>query len=71
LLPGEDARRLVAARIMGAIYRHLLQRIIDRDVDVFSERVRLSAARKAWIALSVWARTMAWPQTVRALRHVK
>jgi phytoene synthase len=71
LLPVEDARSLVAARIMGAIYRHLLERIVARDYDVFSSRVRVPTWRKAWIAASVWVRTMAWPHSDRILRPAK
>ena len=71
LLPVEDARALVAARIMGAIYRHLLERIVARDYDVFSARVRVPTWRKAWIAASVWLRTMAWPHSDHVLRPAK
>ena len=35
-LPRRDARRLVAAEIMAAIYRGVLDRIEQRDYDVFS-----------------------------------
>ena len=71
LLPIEDARSLVAARIMGAIYRHLLERIVARDYDVFSSRVRVPTWRKAWIAATVWVRTMAWPHSDHVLRPAK
>ncbi len=57
-LPPEDARRVVAARIMGAIYRDLLERIAARDYDVFAGRVRVPGVRKAGIALATWTRTM-------------
>ena len=56
-LPPEDARRLVAARIMGAIYRDLLARIVAREYDVFSGRVRVPAVHKARLALGTWMRT--------------
>jgi phytoene synthase len=56
-LPAADARRLVAAEIMGAIYRGILTRIENRDYDVFSEVVRISRPRRALIAARVWART--------------
>ena len=49
-------RRLVAAEIMGAIYRDLLATIESRDYDVFSTRVRVSRPRQASIALSTWLR---------------
>ena len=57
-LPAEDAGRLVAAEIMGAIYFAILDRIERRDYDVFSEVVRVPRPRRALIAASVWARTM-------------
>ena len=57
-LPSEDARRMVAAEIMGAIYSAILDRIEQRDYDVFSEVVRVPRPRRALIALFVWARTM-------------
>jgi len=58
-LPASDRRRLVAAEIMGAIYGEILTRIERRGYDVFSEVVRVPRPRRAWIAVSVWARTMA------------
>ncbi len=61
-LPPEDARRVVAARIMAAIYQDLLTRIARRDHDVFSERVAVPRWRKARLALATWLRTMAMPQ---------
>jgi phytoene synthase len=70
-LPPEDARRLVAARIMGAIYRDLLARIAARDCDVFAGRVRVPKMRKAWLALATWMRTMAFSPAAGALRPVK
>lgn len=70
-LPPEDARRLVAARIMGAIYRDLLTRIAARDHDVFGERVRVPRFHKARLAVATWMRTMAFPQASGALRIAK
>jgi phytoene synthase len=70
-LPAEDARSLLAARIMGAIYRDLLDRIVARDYDVFSGRVRVSTPRKAWIALRLWLRAMALPHDPHLLRPAK
>jgi len=55
-LPREDARRLVAAQIMGAIYRGILDKIEARGFDVFSDVVRLPRARRAAIAAATWAR---------------
>jgi len=57
ILPRRDARRLVAARIMGAIYRGILGRIEARDYDVFSEVIRVPRPRRAFIAATTWART--------------
>ena len=54
-LPRADARRLVAAEIMGAIYRAILDRIERRDYDVFSSVVRVPRPRRALIAASIWA----------------
>ena len=57
-LPAVDARRLVAAEIMSAIYRAILERIERRGYDVFSEVVRVPRPRRALIAITVWAQTM-------------
>jgi phytoene synthase len=56
-LPRIDARRLVAARIMGAIYRGILTRIEAADYDVFSRVIRVPRPRRALIAATTWART--------------
>jgi 15-cis-phytoene synthase len=63
-LPARDANRLVAAEIMGAIYRGLLDRIEARGYDVFSEVVRIPRPRRAAIAAATWARTVLAPGTV-------
>ena len=57
VLPRRDARRLVAARIMGAIYFGILARIEAKDYDVFSEVIRVPRPRRALIAATTWART--------------
>jgi 15-cis-phytoene synthase len=57
ILPRRDARRLVAARIMGAIYRGILTRIEAAGYDVFSSVVRVPRPRRALIAAATWART--------------
>lgn len=54
-MPPEEARRLVAAEIMGGIYFEILQRIERRGYDVFSERVRVPKVARARIALQIWA----------------
>jgi 15-cis-phytoene synthase len=57
-LPSRDARRLVAAEIMRAIYSAILDRIEQRDYDVFSSLVRVPRPRRALIAASTWAKTL-------------
>jgi phytoene synthase len=57
-LPREDARPFVAARIMGAIYFHLLQRIELEGFDVFGAPVRVPRWRQVGIAASVWMSSM-------------
>jgi squalene synthase HpnC len=61
-LPREDARRLAAAEIMGAIYRGILDRIEAAEYDVFSRVVRIPRPERARIAAFTWARMLAgWP----------
>jgi phytoene synthase len=60
-LPRGDARRLVAAEIMGAIYRRILDRIEQRRYDVFSEVVRIPRPQRALIAAATWGRTVFRP----------
>jgi phytoene synthase len=57
-LPRGDARSLVAAEIMGAIYRAILDRIERLDYDVFSRVVRIPRPRRAVIAAATWVRTV-------------
>jgi phytoene synthase len=57
-LPPGEARHLVAAEIMGAIYFAILQRIERRGYDVFSEIVRVPRPQRALIAAATWARTL-------------
>lgn len=54
-MPPAEARRLVAAEIMGGIYFEILQRIERRGYDVFTERVRVPKFARARIALQIWA----------------
>ena len=56
-LPAGDARRLVAAQIMGRTYLALLGELEARRFRVFGQRVSLPAARKLVIALRTWAET--------------
>jgi phytoene synthase len=60
-LPRQDARRLVAAEIMGAIYREILDRIERADYDVFSRVIRIPRPRRAVIAALTWGRTVLRP----------
>ena len=55
-LPRGDARRLVAAEIMGAIYSAILDRIEAADYDVFTRTIRIPRPRRALIALQTWTR---------------
>jgi phytoene synthase len=57
-LPAGEAKHLVAAEIMGAIYFGILRRIEARGYDVFSEVVRVPRPQRAWIAATTWARTL-------------
>jgi phytoene synthase len=53
------ARRLVAAEIMGAVYREILRRVERNGYDVFSQVIRVPRPARARIALVTWAKTMA------------
>ena len=53
--PIADARSLIAAQIMGGIYRALLDEIEARRFAVLGERITLPARRKVAIALRCWA----------------
>jgi 15-cis-phytoene synthase len=53
--PFADARSLIAAQIMGGIYRALLDEIEARRFAVLGERITLPARRKVAIALRCWA----------------
>lgn len=57
-LPRHDERRVVAARIMGAIYLELLRTIEHSGYNVFQGRVRVSRPRQAVIAGLTWLRVM-------------
>jgi phytoene synthase len=53
--PRRDARSLVPARIMGAIYAALLDEIEAREFRVFGDRITVPTRRKVAIALRCWA----------------
>jgi phytoene synthase len=57
-LPSRDGRRLVAARIMAAIYHELLEEIERSGYDVFSRVIRVPRPRRALIAARTWAKVM-------------
>jgi len=57
-LPRRDARRLLAARIMGAIYEDNLRAIERAGYDVFHQDVRVSRPRQALIAAVTWLKAM-------------
>jgi phytoene synthase len=56
-MPHQEARKLVAAEIMGGIYFEILQRIERRGYDVFTEVIRVPKIVRARIALATWARS--------------
>jgi phytoene synthase len=53
-LPQQDARRLMAARLMAAIYADLLRTIERSNFDVLERRVRVRRPRQAMIAALTW-----------------
>jgi phytoene synthase len=55
-LPAEDRRSMMAAEIMGAIYRELLEELARRGYPLGGDRVRLGRPRRAWMALRTAAR---------------
>jgi phytoene synthase len=57
-LPRRDSRRLVAARIMGNIYRGILTRIERNGYDVFTAVIRVPRPQRALIAAATWLGTL-------------
>jgi phytoene synthase len=57
-LPPADARSLLAAEIMGAIYFEILRRIERADYDVFTKRIRVPRPHRLVIALRLWLRRL-------------
>jgi phytoene synthase len=55
-LPPEDRKNMVAAEIMGRIYREILEAMARNGYRVFENRIALSRARKFQLALTTWAR---------------
>jgi phytoene synthase len=56
LLPSLDRRAMVAAEIMGRIYREVLDRIERGGYDVFSSKVRVPKPLQATLAIDTWLR---------------
>ena len=56
-MPHQEARKLLAAEIMGGIYYEILQRIEQRGYDVFAEVIRVPKIVRARIALAAWTRS--------------
>ena len=54
-LPRAERRGLVAARIMGAVYSDLLDRLEERGGNISAPRARVPKWQKLWAALAVWA----------------
>lgn len=69
-MPPAEARRLVAAEIMGRIYFEILHRIEQRGYDVFTEVIRVPKIIRARIALTTWAMSqlsaIGWRRSARA-----
>lgn len=68
-LPSADARRLVAAEIMGAIYLAILEKIERRRYDVFSGVTRIPRPVRALIAGRVWLKALARNASRRSVPH--
>jgi 15-cis-phytoene synthase len=56
LLPASDRRSMLAAEIMGAVYREILDTIVRRGYPLGGPRVALSRPRKAALALGTLVR---------------
>ncbi len=54
LLPREERRRLLAAEVMGAIYRNLLRRIEADPAHVFRRRIAVPRLTQIGVTLRVW-----------------
>jgi phytoene synthase len=54
-----NARRLVAAEIMGAVYQEILRRVERNGYDVFAQVIRVPRPARARIALATWVKTIA------------
>lgn len=63
------ARRLVAAEIMGAVYREILRRIERGGYDVFTRVIRVPRPARAFIAITTWIKTIARPWMLMQPAH--
>jgi phytoene/squalene synthetase len=66
-----NARRLVAAEIMGAVYLEILRRVERRNYDVFSRVIRVPRPARAVIAVVTWIKTIASSLQRDGLRLLK
>jgi phytoene synthase len=66
-----NARRLVAAEIMGAVYLEILRRIERSGYDVLSRVVRVPRPARAVIAVATWMKTIARSVQRDGLRMLK
>jgi len=56
-LPREDRRAMAAAELMGSVYWRLLEKLEDRDFDVFGpEPTRVSKPQKLLLIFRTWLR---------------
>lgn len=53
-LDARDARGMLPAEVMAAVYEDLLRRIREERFRVFFQKVRVPAWRKAYLALRTW-----------------
>jgi phytoene synthase len=54
--PRVHPRRLLAPQLMRHVYHDILDRVRSPSYDPFGPRVRISTARKAYLAVRTWAR---------------
>jgi phytoene synthase len=66
-----NARRLVAAEIMGAVYLEILRRIERSGYDVLTRVIRVPRPARAIIALATWMKTIALSVQRDGLRMLK
>lgn len=52
----EDKKTMFAARAMQHIYYKILEKIIDKNYDVYNNEIKVNKIEKVGIALGVWAK---------------